>query len=96
MKKVDLNSVKVFDLIRPEATVWIKLERALQDEGVVIDSRLIEQIIDFAKALVQFKNWRKVSSKRGAENNLDFRIETIRRLERHLKEDEPILMICSD
>lgn len=90
-KKFDINSIKAFDVIRTETRIWTKLERALLAEGVVVDSNFILKLIDFAKVFVQYTNLKKIGSKRNLENNLDFRINTIRRLVKQLKQDDPIL-----
>lgn len=90
-QKFNPDSIKVFDPIRAEARVWTKLEKALEEGGVVIDSDLIAQLIDFARAVVQLQNWKKIGSKRQWENNLRFRLNTIRRLNRQLMLDEPVI-----
>lgn len=90
-KKFDINSLKIFDVVRAETRVLIQLEKALQAEGVAVDSHIVAKLIDFAKAYVQFINWKKIGSKRDLENSLDFRLNTIRRLAKQLKLDEPIV-----
>lgn len=86
-----MDSVKVFDLIQPEARVWTKLERALEHEGVPMDSTLVGCIIDFAKAVAQLQTRKTTRSKRDLENNLKFRLNTIRRLTEQLERDRPTI-----
>lgn len=71
--------------------MWIKLEKALEEGGVPVDSDLIAQLIEFARAIVQLQNWKKIGSKRQWEKNLKFRLNTIRRLNRQLMLDEPVV-----
>ncbi|MEE6249369.1 MAG: hypothetical protein VX583_03155 [Bdellovibrionota bacterium] len=90
-KEFDIYQTKVFDLMRVEMDILRKMEKAFIEQGVSIESVLIDEILRFAKAFLLFEHSIRMGSKRERENNIKFRVGTIRRVHKQSKLSDTVV-----
>ena len=92
MKKNDRlkQSQSILDLIanNPELEIISNLQKALHEQGITLNPKINRAVTNLAKLKVQFLHYKNSREKRSLKNNLEIRINTIKKVTEQMKKDK--------